>query len=90
MALKNIKTAGTTLVTTGQGSIASITLNNNAGISGTQTIAIYDGVDTSGVLLGTIGVTSATPPVNLPLWWNFKVGVCIVTSGTNDLTVNVQ
>jgi len=81
--LVNIKTATTTLVKTGPGTLFSISVNKGGAGSDMK---IYDGIDATGTLLGTFSTTAQT---FLPLGWSFLVGLCIVTeAGTAaDITV---
>lgn len=81
--LYNIATADTYLVHTGGGSLRHITVN---GGTLTGTIAIYDGVDADGTLLGTIGANQANGNVYL-YDGELTTGLCIVTSANVDITV---
>lgn len=52
--------------------------------SGTPTVAIYDGTDTSGTLIvNTMQTTAATP---YPVPAKFNIGMYVVIGGAGDVT----
>ena len=85
---KNIISAVTTLVKTGEGSLHSIVINE-AVASGT--ITIYDGIDAAtGTLIGTITNPASLIESQLSLIYDisFKIGLTIVTTEAQDVTVS--
>lgn len=84
---KNITTAATTLVKTGEGSLHSIAINETVA---SATITIYDGLTAAtGTLIGTITNPGTLIESQLSLLYDvsFGVGLTIVTTGTQDITV---
>lgn len=82
---KNITTQTTTLVATGSGVLHTITFNKP---TATGTVAIYNGLDSGGTLLGTITAPTSPQPVTLTYDIAFGVGLAIVTGTANqDITV---
>lgn len=83
---RNITTATTTLVNTGPGVFSGLGVNT----AGAGSIAkVYDGIDATGVLLGTFN-TAVLGPNNAPGGgYPFETGLCVVTSGgvAADITV---
>lgn len=88
-AYENITTAASTLVKTGTGVLHGITINTPVSSS---SITIYDGTSASGTKIGTItlGSTINDSGQRMLLEYDvvFGVGLFIVTTGTNDLTVS--
>ncbi len=81
----NITSQTTTLVATGNGVLHSITLNKPVAGS---TIAFYNGIDSGGVLLGTITSPTGPQPVTLTYDIAFAVGLAVVT-GTHDQDITI-
>jgi len=80
---KNVKTAATTLVKTGEGVLNHIQIN---GGTLTGTITVYDGVDATGKVIAIIGANQ----VNGNRYeYNCEVttGICVVASANVDFTV---
>lgn len=78
---KNISTANTTLVKTGDGFLGQLIVNG--GTMGS--ITVYDGLDENGTTIATIA--SPTAGMVLPYGCIFSVGLCIVTAAATDITV---
>ena len=71
----------TGLVKTGQGQLTGLLCAS----SSSMTATVYDGIDSTGVLIvNTMSLTAATP---YPMPAKFNVGCYIVIGGTGDLTV---
>lgn len=81
----NITTQATTLLRTGAGILHKITFNEP---TATGTVAIYDGIDAQGTLIGTITVPATPQPLTLTYDAHFLVGLTIVT-GTADSDITV-
>lgn len=83
---KNIASATTTLVKAGPGMLKSVIINK-AVINGV--ITIYDGIDASGTKLATITHpgTLIQSQYFLPIEHAIQVGLCVVTSSTDDVTI---
>jgi hypothetical protein len=80
---KNITTNTGTLVKTGPGSLASITV----GTAGTTTTAtVYDGTNNTGTLLGTLTTTAQG---QIPCGWPFTIGLYLVTAGGTAANLTV-
>ncbi len=87
MMSSNITTQTTTIVKTQTGILGSV-IFNKALASGV--VAIYDGVDATGTLIGTITFPATLLNHPAPYVYNRGVnkGITIVTSGANqDITV---
>lgn len=81
----NITTQATTLVATGNGVLHTITFNKP---TATGTVAIYNGIDAGGTLLGTITTPAGGQPLTITYDMAFGVGLTIVTgTADQDLTV---
>jgi len=81
----NITTQTTTLVATGNGVLHTISLNKP--IAG-GTIAIYNGIDNTGTLIGTVTTPTGPKPLTLKYDVSFGVGLAIVTGSQNqDITI---
>ena len=81
----NITTQDTFLLATNNGVLHAITFNKPLA---TGTVAIYNGIDAGGVLLGTITTPTGPQPVTMIYDIAFAVGLCIVTGGANqDITI---
>lgn len=81
----NIPTQTTTLVATGSGVLHCITFNKPTSAG---TVAFYNGIDATGVLLGTITVPANPQPLTLTYDISFAVGLAVVTAGaTQDITI---
>lgn len=83
----NIISADTTLVKTGEGVLHAITINETVA---SATITIYDGLTAAtGTLIGTITnpATLIESQISLIYDVSFKVGLTIVTTGAQDVTV---
>lgn len=81
----NIASTSTTVVKTGAGILHVITLNKP---TATTTLAIYDGIDTNGTLIGTVTVPTSPQPSFLMYDVSFKVGLTVVMGTANsDITV---
>ena len=78
----NIATATTTLVKSGAGSLASITVNG--GTMGS--ITVYDSLTAAGTKIATVAAPVAG--MVLPYGVRFKTGLTIVTAEATDLTVS--
>ena len=82
---KNITTTTTTLVKSGAGILHTLTLTKPVA---TGTIAIYDGIDATGTLIGTITVPANPQPSTLTFNAHVLVGITIVTgTAAQDITV---
>lgn len=82
---KNITGDATTVVSTSNGVLRSITFNNP---TATEVVTIYDGT-TSGTKIGTITVPASPMPTTLTYDVNFLVGLTIVTAtATSDITIS--
>ena len=85
---KNITSAATVLVNSGEGTLYSITFNKPVA---TTTIAIYDGLTAGGTLIGTITIPASPMPVTLNYDVQYIVGLCIVMGTANsDITVSYK
>jgi hypothetical protein len=84
---KYINAAATTLVKSGPGTLNSVLLGNNHGISGSQTVTLYDALTATGTPIAVLGVSPTDPPSNIMFGVSFKIGLTVVTSGTNDSTI---
>ncbi len=81
----NITSQTTTLVATGNGVLHTIVFNKPAQ---SGTVAIYNGIDAGGVLLGTITIPASPKPLTLTYDIVFAVGLTIVTGGADqDITI---
>jgi len=81
----NITSQTTTLVATGNGVLHTITFNKPAQ---SGTVAIYNGIDNTGVLLATITIPASPKPLTLTYDIAFGVGLCVVTAGADqDITI---
>ena len=83
---KNITTQATTVVKIGEGKLHAIALNEP---TATTTIAIYDGVDTDGTLIGTVTIPADPQPSTIIFDVAFSTGLTIVT-GTADSDITVS
>jgi hypothetical protein len=86
-AYVNITAAATTVVKVGAGQLFAINLQNMAAAS---TITIFDNTAGSGTKIGTYtqGAAALVSPVSLFYDVKFNLGLTIVTTGTNDITVS--
>ena len=86
-AYKNITAAATTVVKAGPGQLFCINLQNMAAAS---TMTIFDNTAGSGTVIATYtqGAAALVSPVSLFYDLKFNIGLTIVTTGTNDLTVS--
>lgn len=83
---KNVTGDATTVISTSNGVLHNITLNNP---TATEVITIYDGISTGGTKIATITVPSSPMPTTLTYDVNFVVGLTIVTAtATSDITVS--
>jgi hypothetical protein len=82
----NILTATTTTVKTGGGVLKRIVINKAVA---TSTITIYDNTAASGTKIGIITQPAAVVQSQSALEYNvhFAIGLTIVTSSTDDITV---
>lgn len=82
---KNISTATTTIVKSGSGFIHTLTINND---TAGGTITLYDNTAASGTTIASIpggsGKTSRIYDVQ------FSIGLTIVTSAADDLTISFR
>lgn len=82
--LTPITTSTGTLIKTGAGTIYSINVNTpEAG----ATAAIYDGVDDTGTLLGTVSLAAVG---QISLGWAFATGLFIQTAGGSPANITVS
>lgn len=81
---KNIAGAATTQVKTGNGRLLAIILNKPVASS---TIKLIDDVQGTTANIGTITNTTDVKPYYLPYDLRFSLGLRIVTSGADDITV---
>jgi hypothetical protein len=86
-AYTNITAAATTVVKAGSGQLFCINLNNMAAAA---TMTIFDNTAGSGTKIGTYtqGAAALVAPVSLYYDLKFNIGLTIVTTGTNDITVS--
>jgi len=77
----NIAGATTTLVKTGNGVLYRIVVNTTAA----GQIHVYDGIDASGTLIGTI--KASVVEGFFEFLCGFLTGLCIVTDAASDITV---
>ncbi len=77
---RNITTATTTVVKTGQGVLVSIVPNATT----TGTITLYDNTAASGTLIATIAAGKTTA---IPYLTQFVTGLTVVTSAADNITV---
>lgn len=90
MSYKNIASATTTLVYTGHGRLGAIVVNKAIASS---VITIYDGIAAaSGTKIATITNPATLLHSQMAFPYNivFSVGLCIVTSQADDITVCFQ
>lgn len=81
----NITGDATTVARVGGGILHTVTFNKP---TATETVTIYDGVDTSGTKIATITVAASPQPVTLTYDAVYLVGLTIVTAtATSDITV---
>lgn len=82
----NIAGAATTLVRTGGGTLKCLTVNKAVASS---TITIYDNTSAASTVIATITnpATLLHSQMVFPFDLKFSVGLTIVTSGADDLTV---
>lgn len=86
----NITTAATTTVKSGSGFLHSITINK---LVASAVITIYDNTAGSGTKIGTITYPATLltdSPVTVEFNVSFGIGLTIVTSVANDLTINYR
>lgn len=85
-AFKNITAAATTVVKAGPGQLFAINLQNMAAAS---TMTVFDNTAGSGTVIATFtqGAAAQVSPVTLFYDLKFNIGLTVVTTGTNDLTV---
>lgn len=84
---RNITTAVTTQVATGSGELGRVVINKPVA---SAVIAIHDGLSAGGALIGTITLPATLlddAPVSVDYGVAFSVGLCIVTTGTPDVTI---
>ena len=79
----NIKTATSTVVKAASGALSRVTVNTGGAGS---TAALYDGLDNTGVLLGTV---STAAQVSLGYDVAVAVGLCVVTAGGTPADITV-
>jgi hypothetical protein len=86
-AYKNITAAATTVVKVGPGQLFAINLNNMAAGSVMQ---VFDNTAGSGTAIATYtqGASAQVSPVTLFYDCKFNIGLTIVTTNTNDITVS--
>ena len=85
--IANIKTALTSHLQNGSNEAQVIlSLSVNTGVAA-STVKIYDGIDATGVLLGTYSSAAQAGQLLPPGGFQLAVGLCIVTVGTADITV---
>lgn len=87
---KNITTAATTLVKSGDGTLHALVINTPVA---SATITIYDNTAASGAKIGTITLPAtllAQGPISALYDIDFTIGLTVVTTGTSDLTVSWQ
>lgn len=82
----NIAGAATTVVKTGQGTLAKIIVNKKVA---NGVITIYDNTAASGTKIGTVTnpATLLDNETTLPYDVNFATGLTVVTSAADDITV---
>jgi hypothetical protein len=78
--LTHLAAAGSRLIKTGAGALAS--LNVNTGAAGTLTVR--DGLDATGAVLGVIDTTARG---FIPAPWSFSTGLYVTQAGAADLTL---
>lgn len=82
---RNITTNTTTRVKSGAGILHTLVINKPVA---TGTIAIYDGVDANGTLIGTVTTPTDAETVSLLLDAHVLVGIAVVTAvAAQDITV---
>lgn len=84
-AFKNITSATTTLVYTGACTLQYLTVNKAVA---SQTVTIYDGIDATGTVVGTVAMPATLTENNYTLEYEVALttGLAIVTSGSTDIT----
>ncbi len=82
----NITDAANHLLKTGAGILGGLTVNTpHAG----ATIAIYDGVDNTGTLIGTFSAAAAASFLCTVVGTSFKTGLFAVTAGGTPADITV-
>lgn len=83
----NITAAATTVCKAGSGQLFVINLQNMAAAS---TMTIFDNTAGSGTKIATYtqGAAAQVSPVTLFYDCRFAIGLTVVTTGTNDITVS--
>ncbi len=86
-AYKNITAAATTVVKVGAGQLFAINLQNMA-IGSVMTV--FDNTAGSGTVIATYtqGAAALVSPVTLFYDVKFNIGLTVVTTNTNDITVS--
>lgn len=82
----NIAGAATTVVKTGSGKLVKLIINK---LVATGVITIYDSTAASGTKIGIITSPAVLLASQLPLEYdlNFSIGLTVVTSAADDITV---
>lgn len=85
-AYKNITAAATTVVKAGPGQLFAINLNNMAAAS---VMTVFDNTAASGTVIATYtqGAAAQVSPVTLFYDCKFNIGLTVLTTNTNDITV---
>jgi hypothetical protein len=89
-AFSNIKTAATTTVKSGAGTLHRITVNT---LIASATISIFDNTAGSGTTIGKLTLPSTITGVNpftVEFDLHFATGLTIITSGLTDITVTYR
>jgi hypothetical protein len=79
-AVSHLNAAGSTLIKTGAGALASINVNT----SSAGALTIRDGVDATGAVLGIVDTTARG---FIPAPWSFSTGLYVTQAGTADVTM---
>ena len=84
---RNITAAATTVCKAGSGNLHTITLNN---LAASSVVTIFDNTAGSGTIIGTFTQAAAVSAVPITLTYDvrFNIGLTIVTTNTNDITVS--
>lgn len=83
-AYENITTSDTTLVKTGAGVLASVTVNTLGTVA--SAVVLHDGLTDAGPVIGTID--SLTLSGQFAYGIAFGTGLTVVTTGAPDITVS--
>jgi hypothetical protein len=85
---KNLKTLTTATLITGNGFLHAVTINTKGATA--NTLALYDGVDATGVLIGTIDTTAAIGTLHYDVSVGVGLYVALANGTAADVTVSYR